>query len=610
MQVVPLIKHIKTLPGFLQLSKNIEICHNDFVDSKRLIDRISELTSKWPSLSKDYPIYLKIIHNDFMEKEEAYQILIEENGITISSKSDVGAFYAVITLKQLVNDEYQVPLGEIEDCPDLKIRGFMMDISRAKVPNINTIKQVIRLLADLKYNHLELYVEGFSLESKTYPEVLKDGNYLTIEEYQELEKYAYEYFIDLVPNENGFGHMQDWLLLEKFKELSEVDDLFEMWGSKRTSSTLDVTNPKSIEFVKSLYDDFLPYTKSKYFNMNFDEPFELGHGKSKELVEKHGIGNVFVDYFLKLYEHVKKYNKTPMIWGDVLLKHPEELKRLPKDVLFIDWGYNVDYPYHKNLKLLSDLGVNFMAAPATSTWGIITSRYLEMVTTIRNACFYTREYRGEGMLLTDWGDLGHLQYLPYSYPGIIYGAMCSWNIDNSPEYLIKVVLEKLVGKNLASVILDLSTYTRLEGAYRSYGSKLFSAILHSEGARHEQDKMMFFLNKMAYNLLTKDEAYALELEFNALQNRIIPDGSLECQEVLGSIELLITLLQVNVMLKAYFDKQIYLEQLDSCIFRLTNYLDVHKTLWEARNKKEGYKFSALRLHQLIEILKEMKERGN
>jgi hypothetical protein len=137
--------------------------------------------------------------------------------------------------------------------------------------------------------------------------------------------------------------------------------------------------------------------------MNFDEPFELGHGKSKEYCEKVGIGNAFVDYYLELDKHVRKYNKTPMIWGDVLLKHPEAIKRLPKDTIFIDWGYNVDYPYHENLKMLHELGVKFMTAPATSTWGVITSRYLEMVTTIRDACRYTKEYQGEGMLLTDWG---------------------------------------------------------------------------------------------------------------------------------------------------------------------------------------------------------------
>lgn len=607
MLVVPVPKYCQKTPGFLQLSCNLVFSRNDFNNSNRLITIITDLANKWPSLKNTTSI--EIIYDDNL-KEEAYQLVVGEQGVSICSKTDVGAFYAFTTLNQMRNKEGLVPYCEIKDEPDLKIRGFMMDISRAKVPTLDTIKKVIDLLSSLKYNHLELYVEGFSLESTKYPQTLKDGNYLTFADYEELEKYAFEHFIDLTPNENGLGHMQEWLLLDDFKHLSEVDDLFEMWGSKRTSSTLDVTNPESIEFVKNLYDDFLPHTKSKYFNMNFDEPFELGHGKSKEYVEKVGVGNAFVDYFLKLYEHVKTYDKIPMIWGDVLLKHPDAIKRLPKDVIFIDWGYNVDYPYHKNLKLLSDLDIKFMAAPATSTWGVITSRYLEMVTTIRNACFYTRAYNGEGMLLTDWGDLGHLQYLPYSYPGMIYGAMCSWNVDNSPEYLIKDRLMQIVGETLANAILDLSTYTRLEGDYRSYGSKLFSSILHSEGARHEKDKLSFFLNKMAYNLLTKEEAYALKLEFNAIKNRIEPSADLVVREILGSIELLITLLNVNVMLKAYFDKEIYLEQLDNCIFSLTNYLKVHSSLWNARNKEEGYAFSALRLQQLIEILKKMKERGN
>ena len=99
----------------------------------------------------------------------------------------------------------------------------------------------------------------------------------------------------------------------------------------------------------------------------------------EEYVEKVGVGNAFVDYFLKLSKHVKKYDKIPMIWGDVLLKHPEAIKRLPEDTIFIDWGYNVDYPYHENLKMLHEMGVKFMSAPATSTWGVITSRYLEMI---------------------------------------------------------------------------------------------------------------------------------------------------------------------------------------------------------------------------------------
>ena len=44
--------------------------------------------------------------------------------------------------------------------PDLKIRGFMLDISRNKVAKISTIKYIIDIMSDLKMNHFELYVEG------------------------------------------------------------------------------------------------------------------------------------------------------------------------------------------------------------------------------------------------------------------------------------------------------------------------------------------------------------------------------------------------------------------------------------------------------------------
>ena len=68
---------------------------------------------------------------------------------------------------------------------------------------------------------------------------------------------------------------------------------------------------------------------------------------------------------------------------------------------------------------------------------------------------------------------------------------------------------------------------------------------------------------MPYSLLTEDEAYALELEFDAIEKRIKPTDDLVSNEILGSIKLLKILLQVNVMLKAYFDKNIYFAHFSS-----------------------------------------------
>ena len=156
-----------------------------------------------------------------------------------------------------------------------------------------------------------------------------------------------------------------------------------------------------------MYKDMLPYSNSKYFNMNFDEPFELGKGKSKEAVEKEGLGNVYIDFVLKAYEEVKKYNKTPMIWGDVLINHPELLHRLPEEMLFIDWGYDANYPFNRHLKQLSDLNIKFLAAPATTSWCSFLGRTNDWWENIQNACVYTHVHGGEGVIVTDWGDFGH-----------------------------------------------------------------------------------------------------------------------------------------------------------------------------------------------------------
>ena len=65
------------------------------------------------------------------------------------------------------------------------------------------------------------------------PFVNKDKNYISVNEYKQIEKYANDHFIDLVPNQNGFGHMTEWLKLDEFKDLANVDGLFYMWGSNR-----------------------------------------------------------------------------------------------------------------------------------------------------------------------------------------------------------------------------------------------------------------------------------------------------------------------------------------------------------------------------------------
>jgi hexosaminidase len=52
-----------------------------------------------------------------------------------------------------------------------------------------------------------------------------------------------------------------------------------------------------------------------------------------------------------------------------------------------------------------------------------------MVGNCRGAAAAAVEHGAEGYLVTDWGDNGHLQYLPVSEPGFAYGAAVSWCVE-------------------------------------------------------------------------------------------------------------------------------------------------------------------------------------
>lgn len=538
-------------------------------------------------------------------KDEEYILDVKKDKITIKASSDRGIFYGIKTLKQCVNKSTVIGC-HVEDKPDLAIRGVMIDISRSKVPTLKTLKQMVKLFSDLKYNHLELYVEGFSYEYQNFPEVLVNNNYIKLEDYLALEEFAEANYIDLVPNQNGFGHMSEWLALDKYHKLSECEDGFDIWGSHRPSSTLDPTNKESFKLVKKMYDDMLPHFKSKYFNMNFDEPYELGHGKSAKAVSESSKEDVYIDFLIPLCKVVKKYQKTPMIWGDVLVNHPEAIGRLPKDLIFIDWGYNLGYDFASHGEMLKDKKVKFMMAPGTSTWSTITGRYDDMLGSITNSAFAVKKNNGLGLLVADWGDIGHLQYLPFSYPGFIYGAQCAWSEPN--EEVIKPKLEKLLGEETASVILRLATYTRLEGPYRDYGSRLFSAILWAEHAQREENDVEYFLNKMQSNLVDEANLNQLEKMFRLCLVELGTIDSIEKAEVQNSINLLLTLVDIQRNLRKVIEQN-QTKVFDKDLLILQAFLGKHYELWCLRNIPAGFIPSGNRIKWLMKILMEIDERS-
>lgn len=603
MTFAPKPQKIIKLNGFFdnRLLKSVSL--NDF-NCDILKEELNLINSSIAFLDDSSGVMNFICDNSLTQ--EAYKIKIEREQIEVYASSKQGAFYAVQTLKQIFN-ELEIPCMEIEDYPDLSVRGIMLDISRSKVPTLDTLKELVRLFASVKINHLELYVEGFSFEYESFKdEIAINNNYFKLVDLFALEKYCNERFIDLVPNQNGLGHMADWLALEKYHSLAECEDGFYIWGADRKASTLDVNNPKSIELVKKLYDDMLPHFKSKYFHMNFDEPFELGQGKNKELVLKIGKDQVFINYFNELYNYIRKYDKTPLIWGDVLIKYPNSLSSLPKDVIFVDWGYNHRYDFSSHAELLEASNVKFMLAPGTVSWGNILGNEFDMMGSITNASAACKKHHGVGMLITDWGDIGHLQYLPVSIPGFIFGASSAWS-SISRDDLAKITDDYFGQKGLGSLIINLSRFTALEGEYRDYGCRLFYTILWAEHANNASNPVAFFLDKMKYNLIDEENIAQLRCFFDS-QLKILNtfESALVVDEIKNSIFLLKILIDINVKLTIIYKKNEDEIDFQKEISLLEIYSEEHLKLWNARNVPAGYKMSNQRILWLKNLLALMK----
>ena len=79
---------------------------------------------------------------------QGYQLRISDDGIELVAGDAAGAFYGVATLVQMLRQcEGALPAGEIEDSPDFPVRGVMLDISRSKVPTMETLFDMVEMFS-------------------------------------------------------------------------------------------------------------------------------------------------------------------------------------------------------------------------------------------------------------------------------------------------------------------------------------------------------------------------------------------------------------------------------------------------------------------------------
>jgi len=366
-----------------------------------------------------------------IRQPQGYRLAIRPKEITIGAATPAGVSHAMGTLRQLVDQAgARLPCLEIEDWPDVPRRGVLLDISRDKVPTMRSLRAMIDWLASLKINEIQLYMEH-TFAYRRHRQVWRKASPLTAAEVRGLDAYCRGRCIELVPCQNTLGHLERWLKHPRYAPLAEATGPWRSpFGDIRTTrSTLNPTDRRSLVLVRSLLDELIPCFSSRRVNVNCDEPFELGQGRSAAICRRRGVERVFVDYVGALRRIVSRHRRQMMCWADVLSNHPRALGKMTRDITLLEWGYEADHPYLRRCKAIARAGFEFYVCPGTSSWCSFSGRTTNALTNLRVAARAAIELGAAGYLVTDWGDFGHRQYWPVSKAPILFGASAAWNFN-------------------------------------------------------------------------------------------------------------------------------------------------------------------------------------
>ncbi len=285
--------------------------------------------------------------------EEAYELVVAKNGITIKGGSEQGVFYGLQSLRQVVlhskgDDKKAVECMTVKDKPHFGYRGGMLDVCR-HIFSVEEVKRYIDILALHKMNRFHWHLtedQGWRIEIKKYPELTKVGSmrketivgrnnsnrydgkpyggFFTQEQVRDIVRYAAERYIEVIPEVDMPGHMV--AALASYPELGCTKGPYEVrtrWGISR--EVLCAGRELTFEFIEDVLDEVVALFPSKYIHIGGDECPKEAWKKCPDcqkriadlgLKDEHELQS----YFMKRVENylATKHGRSIIGWDEIL----------------------------------------------------------------------------------------------------------------------------------------------------------------------------------------------------------------------------------------------------------------------------------------------------
>ncbi|MDQ6886832.1 MAG: beta-N-acetylhexosaminidase [Gemmatimonadota bacterium] len=353
---------------------------------------------------------------------EGYALATSPGSASIIAATPAGIFYGAQTLAQLIDGRggsARLRGAMIRDWPAMRYRGFHDDLSRGPVPTLEYQKKQIRTFAAYKINVYSPYFEH-TLSYRSNPLIAPPGGGMTAEQVRELVAYARAYHIEVIPEQEAFGHLHHLLKYELYSPLGETPH----------GHVLAPGQAGSLPLIRQMFAEIDSLFPGRFIHLGADETFELGRGQSAERVRTEGIGAVYLDFLKQIEGALRGRDKRFLFWGDVAMNSPDLVKTLPKDLIPVAWDYDPAPSFDKLIAPFRDAGMETWVAPGVNSWNRVYPDFALALPNIQGFVRDGQRLGASGVLNTSWDDDGEALFAQ-SWYGVLFGAAAGWQHGES-----------------------------------------------------------------------------------------------------------------------------------------------------------------------------------
>ncbi|XP_064601684.1 uncharacterized protein LOC135467775 [Liolophura sinensis] len=206
-------------------------------------------------------------------------------------------------------DLYTDPNPRYTEFFDGMFRLVHLDLKGAP-PKMSYLEKVIPLFSQLGATGLLIEYEDMFPYSKNL-ETIAAKNAYTVEDIQKINSLANENNLKIIPLVQTFGHMEFVLKGTTYQNLREFED---------NPQVVMPTENAGLLVIKAMIEQVLTlHPKAKYFHIGCDEVYQLGEGKSKQVLEEKHMTKeeLFFSHVGSVAKFVREHSIQPIMWDDM-----------------------------------------------------------------------------------------------------------------------------------------------------------------------------------------------------------------------------------------------------------------------------------------------------